>query len=282
MSKVNSMIAGAIVIVLAGGGLFFHLDQQKKQAEAAVRNWITTHPVNAIILRDHPKSQTYLQRHFAAAYDAKGKAGLEPAQAELRPVFNEFFLVDYAWYVDDKTLKNYLRKEYNFLMTLHDKTTPPPEAPGAKKKKSKKKKAPPVCDQYVNNPTKDQAARKAVGDKIYDDYLKASEDLILSAREKKLYPFWPGAEGYDTALQMSTTAYMSKIATLFPTEAASIALALAQSTPEQGKRPDCQTLLYLSYAMLQMDTPYMSILWRSGAESSRPRILAERQKRKME
>lgn len=281
MSKANSVIAGAIVFVLAGGGLFFHLDQQKKEAAAAVSNWITTQPVNAIILRDHPKSQGYLQRHFAAAYDTKGQAGLEPAQARLLPIFNEFFLVDYAWYIEDKALRNYLRKEYNFLMTLHDKTKPPAVAAGAKKK-SKKKKAPPVCDQYVNNPTKDQAARKAVGDKIYDDYLKASEDLMLSASDKKLYPFWPGAEGYDTALKMSTAAYMSKIATLFPTEAASIALTLAESDPEQGKRPDCQTLLYLTYALLQMDTPYMSLLWRSGAESSRPRILAERQKRKME
>lgn len=274
--KAGIWLAGVAGLVVIGVYLYFQNQAEQERMREAIQAQLA-HPVNEMILKDHPKSRKRIEAHFTRAYETGGPKSFPDAQLELQQIFNVNFLVDRAWYVDDAVLRDNLMREYAFLRALHDKTRPQAKETGGKKTQAPARKGKPgLCEKYLQNSANFAAAKQAAGKDLFNGYMKSSEKLFLSAKNKGLYPMWPGAEGYTEALRLAQMDFLRVLIALNPDLA-----DLKDAVANKNALP-CETVLLLEYALLQINPAYMSLLWRAGMEADRARVIALRKKNGLE
>lgn len=249
---------GGIALVVAGY-FYFQSAQLEKEAVASVKKFISSNPVNMMIIKDRPEAGARFMAHYRAAYDAGGEKAMQAAQMDMQQIQNINFLPDYIWYVEDKPLRNYLQFEYAFLKKLMDLDDAKIAAIAASKK-NPRGPMPKMCEAYIANPANYAAASTAAGAELFIGYMKSSKRLFLSAVPKKLYPMWPGVSVYKDAVKMS---YNSVTA---------VALRIYPELDLRGinkKQTSCQAYLSVLYATIKQDDPTMSLMWRWSMEGRR-------------
>jgi hypothetical protein len=257
-----SMTHILIIFLLVAGGVGYFVYSKKMEEKAkieAVQAYIAGQPSLQLVLKDHPKNAGFFFTHFANAFEKNGGlAGMEAAMPEMQQAIDQNYLIDNIWYYDEMALRNYLVREYNFLVSL---------------KKNDPKGA--VCTAYIKDSTNFGPAARAAGGDLHKLYMDSSAKLFKSAAPHKLYAIWPGVPGYKEELQKVMMKFVMAM------------IMSARNDPkvvETLKNPslagrDCTLALLMDGALVQMSPPEMSLLWRAMMEQARPTIEAERKKR---
>ena len=255
------------VMGLAVAGYFyFQSAQLEKEAVASVKKFISSNPVNLMIIKDRPETAPNLIAHYRKAYDAGGEKAMQSVQIDMQQTQNINFLPDYIWYVEDKPLRNYLQFEYAFLKKLMDQDDAKTAAIEASKRRARP--GPKLCESYMAKPMDYTAASTAAGADLFMSYMKSSKRLFLSAQPKKLYPMWPGVDLYKDAVKMSYNSVTAMALRIYPE---------LDLRGINKKQTSCKAYLAVLYAMIKQDDPTMSLMWRWSMEGRRLEV--EKQKK---
>ncbi|MEZ0260925.1 MAG: hypothetical protein ACAH80_07935 [Alphaproteobacteria bacterium] len=251
-----------VVFVLIAGGVGFFVYSKKMEEKAkleAINGYIANQPVLQLVLKDHPKNAGFFFSHFAHHYEKNGGLpGMEAAMPEMQQAIDQNYLVDHIWYYDEMALRNYLVREYNFLVSM-EKNDPK----GA------------VCTAYIKDSMTYKSAAAAAGGDLHKLYMDSSAKLFKSAIPHKLYAIWPGVPGYKEELQKVMMKYVLSLIRLANSDPALI--ASLQKPGIDGR--DCKLAKLMDGALVQLTPPEMSLLWRGMMETARPALDAARKKR---
>jgi hypothetical protein len=260
MKLTMTHIVIAFLIIVGGAGAYIYNSkmEEKKKAEA-IQAFIANQPVVQLVLKDHPAQALWITQHFTYHYEKNGGvAGMEASLTELQQVIDQNYAIDHVWYFDEMALRNYLVREYNFLMALNKK-----DPKGT------------VCTAYLKNPASFQAAAGLAGGDYFKLYMDSSAKLFKSAIPHKLYAIWPGVPGYQEELQK---VMMKFIMSMIRSARNDPQLIATLQTPNMATRT-CAVATIMTGSLVTMTPPEMSLLWRAMMESARPALVAERKKR---
>jgi len=251
-------IVCALLVALGGGMVFLKWKQYSDRA--AIESWIRDTPVNAMVLARHPSPQVAdrFRAHFNNYYfNSGGQAGLALGQLEMQQIINVNYLSDFIWTVKDENIREYLKQLYFLTASLV-------KVDGGR---------PGLCEKYFADSSKFSEVDKAVGGNIFADYMAASADLVLSARDNKPYAIQPGTMDYMSAKQRANAAFWTKFRENHPSYSNAQLVRVAQ-----GFNPLVSCAGYAEYlrSMLQLENEHLSIQWRSGMEADRPALEARR------
>ncbi|TAL28585.1 MAG: hypothetical protein EPN97_14545 [Alphaproteobacteria bacterium] len=246
------LLGAAAAAIICVGGYFGYGAWRDNQAQKTVTAWINAQPVYAMVLKDHPAAAPRFLDHFLGPYRQGGMAGVEAAKVEMQQILDVNYTIDYVWYFDDIALRNFLTSEYNFIQALQ-KNDPTRS----------------LCSKYLKDSSQFAEAGKIAGGNLLEKYMKASEDLFVSAIPHKLYPVWPGVQNYNKYVDTAKISMVFGIAQQFSS-------GQIEQAFQSGSQNDCTTVVLMDYALIKADPRVASILWRSNMESMRSEVVARR------
>lgn len=250
-----------ILLIVAGviGFALYSFNEQNKR-QAALDNWVTTQPVNAMILARHPNSRHVLMAHFTPWYNNGGQAGLERGQQEMQQIINTSYMTDFIWTVKENAIQDYIKAQLALLDRL------------VKLQAGK----PGLCEDFFANSALFEQVDTKAGGRIFADYIAASGRLVLSAKDGVTYKMTPQHPNYAAALNAADGAFWRIFPSMHP--------ALSHQQLEQAAKlfdplRSCGGYAEYLRALLKMETGFQSLHWRASIEKERARYEALRRQR---
>lgn len=257
-------ILGIVLLVCAGafGVHKFNQAQAAKAKAEAINAVIAKDPVYQMIIADHPRAKGLIDYYLGKGYDEKGAAGVAApdTQDALMLALFPLYVTDYNWYVKPDALYNMLSYNYLLLQAL------------AKNPKGKAQ-----CANLLDFKAQYAGLAAVVDEKMMHEYATSVRYLFLSARDKQLPRYWPGAPGYAQAVQTVSVHLAGKMMQLDPDGVRKLALEVGQKTPKIS----CSDLLEITYSTLQLPREEMALAWGAGIERVRAELESVRDKRRL-
>jgi hypothetical protein len=237
-----------LLVCLAAAGVFFAYAPLKNVYDLwRVDQWIRNHPVNAMILKDHPETYDLFVGLFLPAQRRDGEAGLRNAQIEMQIIANVNYIADHVWDYDHVAVRRYVQAEFRLYDDLIDKTGDNG-----------------LCEKYRVTSAYFNEVRAAVGDETFLKYIKASEALFLSARDNRPFLIRPGMTNYKDFLDKAVSEYHRR--TQIDWELSGLK---SLQYMVHDRNSVCKQVIIANYSMLRMGSFSMSLLWRDNLEKWR-------------
>lgn len=254
--KANTEILVILGVLIVGVIAAFGYMQWKAYAQrTAIHDWITTNPVNAMILERHPATYPRFVQHFTPYYEKQGALGLEEGQIEMLQIAHVNYLTDYIWQIGDRELDDFLNAQFKLTAMLVRNT-----------------KDNGLCEQYYGDSSLYNSVRAAVGDDIFVGYMKTIERLFLSAKVSRPREITPSSRNYAQMTRAAGLSILLEYTKLYPG-------ATLQSI--YGFDPTKSCRAYASYLRTLLTSPQSnrSLVWRAAMEAERPKAEAARRAR---
>jgi hypothetical protein len=210
-----------------------------------VEDWIRNNPIDAMILKRHPDTWPRFVQHFTPYYQKQGRLGLEEGQLEMLQIAHVNYITDYIWQIGDRELDQFLKAQYVLTSSL-----------------IRDKDGQRLCQAYYANSALFNQVRDTVGDRVFVDYMKAIERLMLSAEVNPTSGITPDSPHYITDSRSAMQAVM--------TEYGRLATLAGLRDRNTGPTQNCPGFALYLHALLNVDPSTRSLAWRSAMESFRP------------
>ena len=222
--------------------------------QQVVEDWIRNNPVDAMILKRHPNTWPLFVQHFTPYYARQGRLGLEEGQLEMLQIAHVNYITDYIWQIGDRELDQFLKAQYVLTSSL-----------------IRDKDGQRLCQDYYANSALFNQVRDTVGDRVFVDYMKAIERLMLSAEVNPTSGITPASPQYATDSRSALQAVM--------TEYGRLAALAGLRNLNTGPTQNCPGFALYLHALLNVDPSTRSLAWRSAMEAFRPSGEAARRAR---
>lgn len=259
--QTKNLRIAVLLICIAGVAAFFSYKPLKDAYDLwRVDQWIRNHPVNAMILKDHPETYPLFVGLFLPAQRENGEQGMKHAQIEMQIIANVNYIADHVWDYDHAAVRRYVQAEFRLYDDLIDKT-----------------RNNGLCEKYHLNSAYFNEVRAAVGEETFLEYIDASEALFLSAWGDRPFSMRPGMANYKDFLEKAVAEFNRR---------AQIGWEFSGIKSFQYMAHDrdraCKEVVIANYSMLHMNYFFMSLLWRdnlhnwllekSGVDPQNPRL----------
>lgn len=229
-------------IILAVGGSFL-LRQIKSGRE--LEHWMISEPAIQLILEKNPEQVRYLKEFFRGPYVRQGVLGLNRAKLDAMWMWNKNNQADYIWQYMDYRIDEHIRAELLFVHALD-------QGDGNHG----------ICEQVFAGTATIGYAIQIAGEKVYLQFMKASEQLLLSARDGYVHPLTGSnitAKARDDIYQKALFQMIDKGQSLRPDWPLARHVGIMKK-PDPKK--SCTEYSHALSALLSLDPDTRSLIWR--------------------